>query len=198
MLRDLLIAERGAVLEAWKQRIVDTYSVETAKFLKKEKDRFSNPVGFSISSGVEALFDMALAAELDEKALVTALDSVIRIRSVQEFTPSQAVGFILALKNVIRDHAVIRDHLAGEIEEKGLLDELFRLEDRIDEMALLAFEVYMKCREDLFRIKARTMKEGPFRLLERRKRILEEQEPPLDPEATCGLEECDKQGGCGK
>ena len=31
-----------------------------------------------------------------------ALDGIIRIRSIQDFTPSEAVGFIFDLKTVIR------------------------------------------------------------------------------------------------
>ncbi len=192
MLEDLLSAKRKAILDSWRQRIVATYPEQTAKFLDKEKDRFSNPVGFSITSGAEALFEMALGQELDEEALATTLDGMLRIRSVQDITPSRAVGFVLTLKNVVREE------LGGEIGGKGILEELFRFEDRVDRMALQAFEVYTKCREDLHSIRLRNMQDGPFRLLERRKRILEDQEQPLDPGTTCGLNECDNQGGCGK
>lgn len=192
MLEELLSAKRKAILASWRQRIVATYPEQTAKFLDKEKDRFSNPVGFSITSGAEALFEMALGTELDEEALAATLDGMLRIRSVQDITPSRAVGFVLALKNVVREE------LGGEIGGKGILEELFRFEDRVDRMALQAFEVYTKCREDLHSIRLRNMQEGPFRLLERRKRILEDQEQSLDPGTTCGLNECDNQGGCGK
>ena len=99
-----------------------------------------------------------------------ALDEIIRIRSVQDFTPSQAVAFVFLLKKAVREE------LGDEIEREGLYGELLRFEDRVDDLALLAFETYMRCREDLFALKAEALKRGPFRIHDRAARILDEQE----------------------
>jgi hypothetical protein len=81
----------------------------------------------------------------DDGALRHGLEEFIRVRAVQDMTPEQAVGPVLAFK------AVIRRHLAGR---KITLDdaaraELTALEDRIDALALLAFGLYARCRDDV-------------------------------------------------
>jgi len=95
----LLLQKKVAILERWHLLILDTYPADSSRFLKQEKDRFANPVGSIISAGIEALYD-ELIGEMDPDRLSTCLDSIIRVRAVQDFSPSNAVAFIPLLKRI--------------------------------------------------------------------------------------------------
>jgi hypothetical protein len=135
-----------SILGKWFQLILDTYPADTANFLQHERDRFINPVGCIISQEIKAIYDELLHGMNLEK-LTTSLNEIIRIRSVQDFSPSQAVGAIFLLKQAVREE------LAGEIAGKRFCAELLDFESRIDRLALLAFDIYMKCREKVYEIR---------------------------------------------
>jgi hypothetical protein len=170
-LENLLTQKRSTIVKKWFNVVIETYPPETALFLKSQKDRFSNPVGSVILQGIEDLFREILQG-IDSEKLPTYLDNIIRIRAVQDFTPSKAISFIFHLKNVIREE------LRKDIKENGLSEELLALESRIDEVALLAFEIFMQCREKIYDLKAMELSNQTYTLLKRAKLIidLEEQE----------------------
>ena len=146
-LATLLSQKKSAILGRWLTMIYDSYPPETAIFLRKEKNRFDNPAGYRISEGLEGLYG-ALMQEMERDQVLTCLDEIIRIRALQNFTPSQALAFIFLLK------IVIRQELAEEIQKENLAAELLDLESRIDGLALLGFDVYTKRREKIYEIKA--------------------------------------------
>lgn len=139
---------------------IGTYPTESHRFLTKQKDSFANPVGTTISKEIEHIFTGFLEGARGED-LRPFLDKIIRVRAVQEFSASQAVSFIFHLKKVIRSR------LGEEIREHGLSDELAEMEGKIDEMALLTFDIYMKCREKLYEIKADRAGRQVSRLLQK-------------------------------
>lgn len=172
---DQLSANRSKILKKWFQAIVDTYPPETARFLKKEKDPFANPVGSSILEGIEGIYD-ALFEEIDPAKVSPFLDRVIRVRAVQDFKPSEALVFIFLLKGVIRD---------ALSESIDVFPEAFqRLEGRIDRLALISFNIYMECREKLYELRVDEIKNRTARLLQRADFIwetyLKEREPQED------------------
>ena len=146
-LATLLSQNKAAILGRWLAMIFESYPPETAIFLRKEKNRFDNPAGYRISEGLEGLYG-ALLQEMERDQVLTCLDEIIRIRALQNFTPSQALAFIFLLK------IVIREELAEEIRKENLAAELLDLESRIDGLALLGFDVYTKRREKIYEIKA--------------------------------------------
>jgi hypothetical protein len=159
-LATLLEQNREIVLGKWFDRISRTYPEVTSEFLAKQKDQFRNPVGHAISRSIGPIFDQVISA-MDADEILHALDGVIRIRSVQDFTPSEAVAFIFELK------AVIRDVMDPQIREPEKWDDLVELESRIDRVALLAFEKYTECREKLHEIRNNEIKSRALKLLER-------------------------------
>jgi hypothetical protein len=168
MLRDLLVRKRRSIVEKWFDRILDSYPEDTSKFLRKEKDPFANPVRNTILQGIEGVYDELMQEGESPETLNAFLDKVIRIRSVQDFSPSQAIAFVFSLK------AVIRDVLRKEIRENRLQDQLLLMELRVDHLALRAFDVYMGCREELYELRVNEVKrerEQAFRLLERADRL---------------------------
>jgi RsbT co-antagonist protein rsbRD N-terminal domain len=142
-----LAQKKSAILGRWLTTIYESYPPETAIFLRKEKDRFDNPVGYRISEGLEGLYG-ALIQDFDRERVLHFLDEIIRIRALQNFSPSQALAFIFLLKNVIRQE------LADEIRKENLAAEVMECESRIDGLALLGFDVYSKRREKINEMKA--------------------------------------------
>ena len=147
----LLSQKKAAILGRWLAMIYESYPPETAIFLRKEKNRFDNPAGYRISEGLEGLYG-ALLQEMERDQILTWLDEIIRIRALQDFAPSQALAFIFLLKNVIRQE------LAEEIQTENLAAEVLELESRIDGLALLGFDVYVKRREKLHEIRTGEVK----------------------------------------
>ncbi len=143
----LLSQKKAAILGRWLAMIYESYPPETAIFLRKEKNHFDNPAGYRLSEGLEGLYGVLLQ-EMERDQIMACLDEIIRIRALQNFTPSQALAFIFLLKNVIRQA------LAEEIKQENLAVELLDLESRIDGLALLGFDVYTKRREKIYEIKA--------------------------------------------
>jgi hypothetical protein len=165
-LETLLTQHRPTLVKRWLNHLLDTYPPDTHKFFKKQKNQFANPVGHTLSEEMDHLY-MELVQGIDPGRANPILDRILRIRAVQDFSPSRAVGFIFLLKGIIREQ------LETEIRENRLSDELTIFESRIDDLALLAFEVYMKCREKLYEIRANETKNQVYRLLKKADLICE-------------------------
>jgi hypothetical protein len=146
-----LADNREAILRRWFDIVVESYPAHSSAFLKGQRDRFRNPVGHAISEAVAIVYDQMLA-EMDTTVVGEALDSIIRIRSVQDFTPADAVGWVFGLKSLIRE----------ALDERGFdgtdISGLSEIEARIDRVALVAFEKYTECRERLFEVKMNDLK----------------------------------------
>ena len=120
------------VLDRWLQCALECHSEETARFLGAEKDPFRNPVGHTLRENLGVLLEQVLG-EMKPEPVEAALQNIIRIRAVQDLTPSRAVQFIFQLRPILREHCAAVNR---EI-----------LDDRIDQLGLWAFEEYSRCRE---------------------------------------------------
>jgi hypothetical protein len=165
MLQELLIEKRSALVQRWRELVLETYPPDAARFFKAERDSFANPVGSMISRAIAGLYDELLLGAPAER-LSPLLDDIIRIRSVQDFSPSQAVGFVFLLKTALGEQ------LAAAAEDPLILKELLEFDSRIDNLALLAFDIYQRCREQIFEIRvkeAKVWRESALRAGERGK-----------------------------
>ncbi|MFH1479818.1 MAG: RsbRD N-terminal domain-containing protein [Pseudomonadota bacterium] len=171
-LEKILSEEGPAISKMWLQSILETYPADSQRFFKKQKDRFANPVRYTISTEIENIYNHLLQG-LDAQGIAPFLDNIIRVRAVQDFSPSQAVSFIFLLKKVIREK------LATKIRENHLEEELTLFESRIDDLALLAFDIYMKYREKLYELRANDAQNQVSRLLKRAGLVCEI--PPWEP-----------------
>jgi hypothetical protein len=156
----LLEQNRETILEKWFALIAGSYPKVTSEFLAKQNDQFRNPVGHAISQSIGPIYDQVVST-MDAGEILGSLDGVIRIRSVQDLTPSEAVAFVFQLKTVIREV------LDGEARSREKWDDLREIESRIDRVALLAFEKYTECREKLHEVRNNEIKSRTMRLLER-------------------------------
>jgi len=130
---------REAIAGQWLDRVLRTHPGEAVRFLSGETDPFRNPVGFTIRQALDVLLDELLLG-MDTGKVTAALDSIVQIRAVQDFTPSQALEFLFQLKAILRGH------------DLGPSQDL--LDSRIDDMALQAFDLYVKYRERTYQVKA--------------------------------------------
>ena len=159
--KDLISEKRDTILSRWFDVILSTYPSETSKFMKKQKDRFANPVGHSVVQGLNGLFDCLIQGS-GSGEVSAFLDDIIRVRALQDFSAAQALSFIFQLKSVVRDE------LAEDIQkgEGRIIEELFDFESLIDEQVLLAFNIYLQCRERIYEIRANEVENRTFRLLQ--------------------------------
>lgn len=158
-LKKQLVDNRSAILKRWREAALQSYPEESQAFFK-QRDQFGNPVGHTLSEGLAATFD-ALLQGADEAGLSKVLDGIIRIRAIQEFSPSQAVGFLFSLKQVIRDE------LGTVLGEKGSDAEWEDFQARIDRVALIGFDVYSACRQSIYDIRVESVKRHTSRLLKK-------------------------------
>jgi hypothetical protein len=128
------------ILEQWIARTIESYPRAVVAFLSGTDDRFRNPVGCTLQASLTTLFEQ-LRGDMSTAHIDPALEAIVRIRAVQDMTASQAVGFIFLLKPIVHELAPDNDRQM--------------LNERIDQLALMAFDKYMQCREQLVDIRVR-------------------------------------------
>jgi hypothetical protein len=158
MLGEFLSRRRAVLVSEWFDRVVDGYPDETARFLRSQADPFANPVGAGLRDELGSLVD-GLIAGTDEQLLVPALDRILRVRAVQDMSPSVALGFLFELKELVR--------LSLGAEGLDCAVELTAFEDRIDRLVLTALDVYARCREQVFEIRVREIRNRSMKMMER-------------------------------
>lgn len=161
---DTLAARRETVLDRWFDAIVDTYPGLSSVFLHK-KHPFGNPVGVGISTALTGVYDELLAPCLGE-GTAALVESIMRIRSVQDFSPAQAAAVFFLLKPVVHEIC------AGDLAADGLADYLV-LESRIDALALMAFEAHSRFREQIFEMRIADFKQRFSGLMRRHNIVCE-------------------------
>jgi hypothetical protein len=145
----------------WFAILAGTYPPDTTRFLKTNKDTFTNPVGGTSRKALEAVLD-ALLENAEQDHLARQLDALIRIRAVQTmFSPSQATAFILDLKKIIRNA------LKSDLQDMDMQSQLLQFEARIDRLLLIAFDIFVRCREKIYSIKATEEQSKIYRAFER-------------------------------
>jgi hypothetical protein len=163
MIQDLLKKNKAAILEKWFHFILETYPANTATMMRKDKNQFTNPVGSTLSREIEVLFKHLCEGGQNGECQAS-LDAILKIRSVQDFSPSRAVGFIFLLKRAIGET------LKDEICKESVVDDWLKFQSKIDDLALQTFDIYMDCREKICEIRvkqARAEREMAFRMIER-------------------------------
>ena len=163
-IRQTLKKNKGLFLKEWFKATINTYPKDSARILGKDSNRFDNPVGAVTRESLGDVLDL-LADKYTEETLEKALDPVIRIRAVQAFDASDAVSFIFALKKI------------GE----NLLEDshLRQFDHMVDHIALAGFNKFMKCKEEIFLLKATESKRRIHRAFERAGLVAELKEEDL-------------------
>jgi hypothetical protein len=169
-LKDVLKEKRQDIVKAWFESVLSSYHADARGPMRRVQAQFTNPVGFNIAEGLEGLFD-ALLQEVIPDTVSTFLDAIIRIRAVQDFAPSDALAFVFSIKKIVREHAG-KERLA----EPAFQQELAAFDRVVDDLALYAFDIYMRCREKIYDLKAQEARNMTFRLLQKAQMITENHE----------------------
>lgn len=142
---------REKIVNKWVEYTLSTYL--SSGFFLKENDKFANPVGGNIREALGRLFQL-FAKGADSKEFVSPLEQLISIRAVQEFTPSQAVAPLNAVKHITREV------FAADKERSHLVNELYDFEFAVDLAMLAAFDIYMQYRERLYQVRINEIRTG--------------------------------------
>lgn len=174
-LKALLQKHNSSIVKKWIDVVVNTYPPDTSQFLKSQTDPFANPVGNAISEGLHSIFDELISGPDWEKVKLF-LEPIIRIRAIQNFTPSQATFFILPLKSIIRDKC------KKELEKNDEPKEIRLFDENIDRLLFLGFDIYVECREKIYSLKANEEKNKVFKAFKRAGLIAEmpDEQPDLN------------------
>ncbi|MBG0775115.1 MAG: RsbRD N-terminal domain-containing protein [Desulfovibrionaceae bacterium] len=165
---------REEIAGNWLDAIYKTYPLDTTGFLRNKKDQWGNPIAHRTERAVNGLIDALFAEGLDSDVVMPLLDDIVRIRGVQDFTASQAVGVVFFLKTILRKAA------GRALDEPGAARQLLELESKIDSLALISFDIYTKCRDLIADMKVQEFKHSHYRLLQKAGLILGE--PAEEPE----------------
>lgn len=185
-LQELLQHRRDAIVERWFDEVLAAYPTEGGAFFKRQKDQFANPVGHSGREGTGGLFD-ALLSGADAEATQRLLADMLRIRAIQELPPSTAVGFVLGLKGAVRAEVTEAQ------QDLALALELADFEERIDALALLAFDVYAGFREQLAQIHVYELQRKVSWIIDRLNGSGEELADPPGPDGSTANEAAAQQ-----
>ncbi len=139
------------IVDQWVDYTLSSYKSST--FFKKGPDKFANPVGGNTREALGELFKL-LSKNADPEKFSAPLDQIMRIRSIQEFTASEAVAPIHAVKHITREI------LAKDSERKQFIADLYDFEFNVDLAVLAAFDQYMQCRERLYKVRIKEIKTG--------------------------------------
>ncbi len=159
-LQDGLYGRKKKIVATWLDAFLESYKSQGAKFFKETGNEFANPVGTTFRSCLDGLLDYLLQ-DGHEEGLEQLIDGVVRIRAVQGFKPSAAVDFVFSIKKILKDE--IRADLATP---EGIR-EWETIEARIDTMTRVAFDLYMACREKIWKHKANHLYNRTNKLLKK-------------------------------
>ena len=147
--------ERDKILARWYDRIVDGYPAETARFLREQSDPFANPVGAALREELAPILD-GILDDRDPTDVEQALDRIVRVRSLQDMSPSEAVSFVLILKSVFDE---VADGATGDAKR--------HFDSRVDGMLLTTFNVFSRCREQVYDIRVKEIRNRSLKVMER-------------------------------
>src|SRR5690606_22585591 len=94
------------ILEKWFKLVLQEYPAETTRFWGNLQNIFTNPVGNSFYEGLQGVYEELLQEKTTDN-LSLYLDKIIRIKAVQDLSPSQALYFLLLLKGLVREEVSV-------------------------------------------------------------------------------------------
>jgi hypothetical protein len=136
-MKNFLTEKKKIIVQRWTDLVLDSYG--SPEFLKKQKNQFANPIGSTISTGLQEIY--AILAEGNELGLACKpLEDIVKIRDLLK--------------------TIVRQELAKDKKSSVGQESLAELDNRIDQVALMAFDFYMDCRERLHQIRVNEVLSG--------------------------------------
>lgn len=156
----ILHKKRNAIIDRWQQDALASYADNASAFFSRENNQFANPVGNALCDSTRAIFENLLDG-FDADLVCRNLNEIIKMRAIQDFSPSRAVAFVFLLKKAIRAE------LADVDFDEQMDRELDEIDATIDQIALFAFDIYVKCREQMYELRVNEVKRSVSLLMKR-------------------------------
>ncbi len=185
-LGELLLKNQDAIVGRWLDHVLATYGADSSAVFKRQKDPFANPVGHSLRVGMREIFE-ALLRGMDVEKIRQHLHEIVKIRAIQQFSASEAVGFVFYLKEAVRAE------LADAAKDPRFSDELAQLDRRIDRVALAAFDIFVQCREQVSELRVNEVKRRVSWVMDKMSQHGLDSQPAGDPSGSCDSQTCDSQ-----
>ncbi len=154
------LARHGpAIRDRWEELILEAYPEGGGGFFRNERDPFRNPVGATVRNATTRLLEGLCSGE-DSPESAEALDRMVRLRCVQNFSPGEAAGFPLLLKRAVAE-------TLGAACVDANREWLGQFHSRIDGLVLRSIDAYVACREQIQEIRNRDVVAQTYSLLRR-------------------------------
>ncbi len=155
--------ERDRMLALWIDVLLATalpadQSGEAAKLLKASADPCANPMGSSIRTALGFLFD-ALLDGVDAEQVGPHLDRILDIQCAQQTRPGPALAFVFEFKRLFADQ------LGAGLRDPDMAEGYRQFAERVDQLALLAFDSYAKTQQKIADIRVREAQRSSAQLL---------------------------------
>jgi hypothetical protein len=151
MLQAFLKDNRDIILEKWIDLTFQTYSSEMVRFLKREKNQFSNPVRNTIITSLQKVYD-GILNNMNLELCLQGLEEIIKLRAIQDFSPSEALSFMFKLKNIVRDE-FLKDR-----SDLILSNEMITFEENLEKLIGISINLYLQSREKVYEIRIKEIK----------------------------------------
>jgi len=139
----VIAKHKNDIIKKWHLAIIETYPNQSRKHFLGNKNKFSNPVGYTIENSLPAIVEAVINKSLTDEAK-KSLDDIIKIRAVQDFKPADALNFVFGLR------AIIISEIFDDIDFKDFL----KLEKIFHLIVEYAINSYVNDKERIFEIKA--------------------------------------------
>jgi len=150
-LKEVLHNNKDQILEKWVAYTLSTY--QSSSMFQEQQDPFANPIGGCVKTTLKTLLPLLIKGG-DSSVFSEPLSHLMHLRAVQEFSPSQAVAPLTAVKHITRDI------LESDEQSNSLMAELYDFEFAVDLAVLAAFDLYMECREKVYKVRIDEIKSG--------------------------------------
>lgn len=145
------MGDRKKILREWYQEVLGSFPKQSHALIASNTDRFANPIGFTLNDAIAEIFS-ALVGDKSLDEIAPALERIIKLRAIQGGREAAQLGFLLSLKRIVRERC---GAYSAEFTEVGALLEI---EDRMDEILLRAYEIYVRSRELILELQVNEIK----------------------------------------
>jgi hypothetical protein len=149
--------QRVAILRRWLQEVLECFPQPARAFIAGGEDRFSNPLGFTLSAGVEEIFSF-VAGEKPLGEIAPALERLVKMRAIQQTRASEPLGFLFGLKRIVRDVCEVDTRA-----DLGL-EQWLALEERIDAVVRASLATYVRARETILELQVNEIRNQTYML----------------------------------
>lgn len=148
---------RTKILKQMLKEVLETYPDQARPLIAIGSDRFGNPLGATLSEGVEEIFEVvADLKSIDEIDL--PLERMFKLKAIQEGKTNESLDFLFSLKTIIRNDCKADVHDPDEIKE------WLEIEERIDQIVKRGLQVFITSREKLLELQVAELKHRTYSL----------------------------------